>query len=80
MKPEDIAGTVKVKGRGDTVLQPGIELLQRVDDSRETAPVLIITDGWCEDSPSLYGREHTHLIPEGATLPFPAKGKVFRVK
>lgn len=80
MKPEDIAGTVKVKGRGGTVLQPGIELLQHADDFPERAPILVITDGWCEDRLTLYGREHAYLIPEGATLPFPAKGKVFRMK
>jgi predicted metal-dependent peptidase len=80
MKSEDIAGTVKVKGRGGTVLQPGIDLLNRSEDFPETAPILIITDGYCEDRLILYNREHAYLIPEGRTLPFVPKGKVFRVR
>ena len=79
MKPEDIAGTVKVKGRGGTILQPGIDLLNRVDDFPQEAPILIITDGYC-DKVVLYGREHAFLVPQGANLPFVPKGKVFRMK
>ncbi|GHU35603.1 hypothetical protein AGMMS50256_31030 [Betaproteobacteria bacterium] len=80
MKPEDIAGTVKIKGRGGTVLQPGIDLLDRAEDFPREAPLLIITDAYCDDRLTLYGREHAYLIPEGAHLPFVAKGKVFRMK
>jgi predicted metal-dependent peptidase len=80
MKPEDIAGSVKVKGRGGTVLQPAIELLDRAEDFPKTAPLLIITDGDCDRRLVLYGREHAYLIPEGRSLPFVAKGKVFRVR
>jgi predicted metal-dependent peptidase len=80
LRPEDIAGTVKVKGRGGTVLQPGIDLLENSDDFPETAPVLIITDGECENHLILYGREHAYLIPEGGKLPFVPKGKIFRVR
>jgi predicted metal-dependent peptidase len=80
MKPEDIAGTVKVKGRGGTILQPGIDLLDRAEDFPKDAPALIITDGYCEDHLLLRGREHGFLIPAGARLPFVPKGKVFRMK
>jgi predicted metal-dependent peptidase len=79
MKPEDIAGTVKVKGRGGTVLQPGIACLDKAGDFPKEAPLLIITDGYCENRLELHGREHAYLIPEGARLPFVAKGKVFRI-
>ena len=79
MKPEDIAGTVKVKGRGGTVLQPGIDLLGKSEDFPKEAPILIITDGYC-DKVVLNGREHAFLIPQGAPLPFVPKGKVFRIK
>jgi predicted metal-dependent peptidase len=79
MKPEDIAGTVKVKGRGGTVLQPGVSLLENAEDFPKDAPILVITDGDC-DKLVLHGREHAFLIPYGATLPFLAKGKVFRVR
>jgi len=79
MKPEDAAGSVKVKGRGGTILQPGIDLLEQADDFPKEAPILIITDAEC-DKVILYGREHAFLIPHGATLPFVPKGKVFRMK
>jgi predicted metal-dependent peptidase len=80
MPPEDIAGAVKIKGRGGTVLQPGIDLLERADDFPDDAPVLIITDGYCEDRLVFHGREHAFLIPEGANLPFLPKGKMFRLR
>ncbi|MCL1912483.1 MAG: hypothetical protein FWG10_01035 [Eubacteriaceae bacterium] len=79
MKPEDIAGEVKVKGRGGTILQPGIDLLDRAEDFPKDAPILVITDGYC-DKVVMYGRDHAFLIPHGATLPFEPKGKVFRMK
>ncbi|MDR0564840.1 MAG: hypothetical protein LBG78_07915 [Azoarcus sp.] len=79
MRPEDVAGTVKVKGRGGTVLQPGIDLLANAEDFPKEAPILIITDGECEDRLTLHGREHAFLIPERARLPFVPKGKVFRI-
>jgi predicted metal-dependent peptidase len=79
MKPEDIAGTVKVKGRGGTVLQPGIDLLEKTEDFPKEAPILIITDGYC-DKVTLHGREHAFLVPQGANLPFVPKGKVFRIR
>ena len=79
MRPEDIAETVKVKGRGGTVLQPGINLLEKAEDFPKDAPLLIITDGWC-DALSIRRREHAYLMPYQARLPFVAKGKVFRVE
>ena len=73
----EIAGRVRVHGRGGTVLQPGIDLLQRADDFPPAAPVLVITDGWCDVL--RVRREHAYLIPQGARLPFTARGPVFRV-
>jgi hypothetical protein len=61
------------------VLQPGIKLLLEAEDFPKTAPILIITDGYC-DVLTLYGREHAYLIPAGAHLPFVPRGKVFRVR
>ena len=80
LRPEDIAGTVKVRGRGGTVLQPGIDLLKNAEDFPQNAPLLIITDGYCEDHLLLYGREHAYLIPQGNKLPFAARGKIFRLR
>ncbi|MFJ9043619.1 hypothetical protein [Streptomyces sp. NPDC102347] len=73
----EIAGRVRVRGRGGTVLQPGIDLLQRADDFPPGAPVLVITDGWCDVL--RVRREHAYLIPQGARLPFTPRGPVFRV-
>ncbi|MEV7888879.1 vWA domain-containing protein [Streptomyces sp. NPDC002817] len=73
----EIAGRVRVRGRGGTVLQPGIDLLHRADDFPPGAPVLVITDGWCDVL--RVRREHAYLIPEGARLPFSPRGPVFRV-
>ncbi|MET9085952.1 hypothetical protein ABZX77_29430 [Streptomyces sp. NPDC004237] len=74
----EIAGRVRVHGRGGTVLQPGIDLLQRADDFPPNAPVLVITDGWCDVL--RVRREHAYLIPDGRRLPFTPCGPVFRVR
>ncbi|MEV5718960.1 hypothetical protein AB0L41_34165 [Amycolatopsis mediterranei] len=74
---EDIAGRVKVRGRGGTVLQPGIDLLQRAPDFPADGPILIITDAACDHVRPR--REHAYLVPRGARLPFVARGPVFRV-
>lgn len=77
--PEDIAGRVRVEGRGGTVLQPAVDLLERAEDFPKNAPLLIITDG--EIEPDLYVHsEHAFLIPEGKVLPFRPRGKIFRFK
>lgn len=74
----EIAGRVRVRGRGGTVLQPGVDLLHRARDFPPGAPVLIITDGWCDVLRVRH--EHAYLIPQGARLPFTARGPVFRVR
>ncbi len=76
LAPEDIAGRVAVKGRGGTVLQPGVNVLANAKNFPKDAPILIITDGYIESNLSIR-REHAFLIPRGHHLPFRAKGKVF---
>ena len=76
MEAADIAGSVKVRDRGGTVLQPGVELLEHSSDFPKEAPLLIITDCEC-DRLNLYGRDHAFLVPRGKSLPFPPKGPVF---
>ncbi|MFY1669567.1 DUF2201 family putative metallopeptidase [Plantactinospora sp. WMMB334] len=75
---EQIAGRVRVRGRGGTVLQPGIHLLETARDFPTAAPILVITDGHC-DAVRLR-REHAFLIPEAARLPFTPRGPVFRLR
>ncbi|WGM38051.1 VWA-like domain-containing protein [Caulobacter sp. NIBR1757] len=73
--PESLLGSVEVRGRGGTVLQPAIaRLLQDVRFPKD-APILIITDGGC-DTLSL-SREHAYLMPEGARLPFSTRAPRF---
>lgn len=79
MEAVDIAGRVKVRGRGGTVLQPGVELLEHASDFPKEAPLLIITDGGC-DRLKLYGRDHAFLVPCGCSLPFPPHGPVFYLR
>ena len=78
VSPETIAGRVRVKGRGGTVLQPRLDLLDQAPDFPKTGPVLIITDGACDVL--RVRREHGFLIPAGGRLPFPPRGPVFRVR
>lgn len=76
MHPFDIAGRVRVRGRGGTILQPGVDLLQDAPDFPKDGPILVITDAWIDRV--RIKREHAYLIPAGAVLPFPARGPVFR--
>ncbi|MEU1539350.1 hypothetical protein ABZ461_14710 [Actinacidiphila glaucinigra] len=74
----EIAHKVRVRGRGGTVLQPGVDLLQRAADFSSTAPILLITDGDCDVL--RVRREHAFLIPHDARLPFTPRGPVFRMR
>ncbi|MFD7827216.1 hypothetical protein [Kitasatospora sp. NPDC059803] len=73
----EIAGRVRVRGRGGTELQPGVDLLERAEDFPRGAPVLVITDGACDVL--RVRREHAFLVPRGAGLPFTPRGPVFRM-
>ncbi|MFD3804266.1 hypothetical protein ACFWTC_11685 [Streptomyces sp. NPDC058619] len=77
LPPTDIAGRVRVRGRGGTALQPAMDLLQRAEDFPPGAPVLVITDGQCDTL--RIRREHAFLVPQGASLPFTPRGPVFRL-
>lgn len=76
MAPEDIAGRVEITGRGGTILQPGVDAVEKAKDFPVSGPILIITDGYIEENLKVK-REHAYLIPNGNKLPFRPKGKVF---
>jgi predicted metal-dependent peptidase len=75
---EEIAGRVRVRGRGGTELQPGVRLLEQAVDFPADGPILIITDGQCDAL--RVRREHAYLMPRGARLPFSPRGDVFYLK
>jgi len=78
LDPESIAGRVKVRGRGGTILQPGVDLVERAPDFPPSGPILVITDGACDVI--RIRRDHAYLLPEGRSLPFAPKGPVFRMR
>jgi predicted metal-dependent peptidase len=78
MSPEAIADRVKVRGRGGTVLQPAVDLLEGAEDFPVKGPLLLITDGECDQL--RIRRDHAFLLPEGKALPFVPRGKVFRIR
>jgi predicted metal-dependent peptidase len=78
LPPESLLEKVKVKGRGGTVLQPGVNLIDLAEDFPKNGPILIITDGEC-DRLSIK-REHAFVMPQGAKLPFIPRGQVFRMR
>lgn len=79
LAPEDIKGRVEVKGRGGTVLQPRVDVLEQAKDFPQDGPILIITDGMIESSLKVR-REHAFLMPNGKRLPFQSKVRVFRME
>jgi len=81
VEPSDLRGLVAVQGRGGTVLQPGINYLLSCPDFPATAPIMIITDGWCEEDLQC-PREHCFVVPRGRESDFPLRnttGPIFRV-
>ena len=80
MSPENIAGKVKVRGRGGTILMPGIRKLEEADDFPEDGPILIITDTECDRLTVRKPRDHAYLVPKGKRLPFPNEAPVFYVE
>lgn len=78
LSPDDIAERVSVKGRGGTVLQPGIDLLEKAADFPKDGPILVITDGECDRL--RITRSHAFMLPKGKHLPFVPRGPVFRME
>lgn len=62
VQPTELRGTYPVTGRGGTVLQPALNFLLGRSDFPTSAPIMIITDGFCEEE-ILCPREHCFLLP-----------------
>jgi predicted metal-dependent peptidase len=77
LPPADIGDRARVKGRGGTQLQPAIELLERSEDFPPDGPILVITDGFCDQL--VLRRPHAFLLPAGRRLPFRPVGPVFEL-
>lgn len=70
--PVDLWGKISVHGRGGTVLQPAFDFMRALVAKNEFphgGPILVITDGWCEDELNAQGFDSAALIPEGAPKP-----------
>lgn len=83
VQPADLRGTYPVIGRGGTVLQPAVNHLLSRADFPSSAPVMIITDGWCEER-LIVPRDHCFVMPrkqysEGNARPLQTDAPVFRV-
>ena len=68
VEPDALLKEVEIRGRGGTVLQPAIAKLEADDRFPKDAPILVITDGFCDVL--TIRRDHAFLMPEGARLPF----------
>jgi len=81
VEPENLLDRFTLRGRGGTVLQPGFDHLRDLAHKGEMpphGPVLVITDGWCEDR--LETRmDHAYLLADGRRLPFAPRGEVFYI-
>lgn len=80
--PTELRGVFPIKGRGGTVLQPAINFLVSRADFPPKAPVMVITDGYCEEEIHC-ARAHCFVLPrkqwkEGA-VPLRTSAPVFRV-
>lgn len=73
---DTLASRVQVRGRGGTVLQPAVNLLQGRTDFPKDCPILIITDGLCESNLQV-ARDHAFLVSPGGRLSFPTRKPVF---
>jgi predicted metal-dependent peptidase len=82
VSPTDLRGVFPVQGRGGTLLQPAVNFILTRPDLPANAPLMIITDGWCEEEITV-PREHCFVLPrkrnkEGA-MPLRTSAPVFRV-
>lgn len=76
--PYELLGRVRMRGGGGTVLQPALDLLERLDDLPADAPVMILTDG-CYEERLRTMRDHCYVMPADGWVLHPTDGPVFRM-
>jgi predicted metal-dependent peptidase len=76
--PDDLLEAFEVRGRGGTVLMPGVRLLETAPDFPPSAPILVITDGDCDRLQ--IRRDHAYLVPPHGRSPPGAQGPVFQMR
>ncbi len=79
VEPERLLDRFSLRGRGGTVLQPGLDRFHDLAGQGEFphhGPLLVITDGDCEEHIRT-AMDHAFLLPEGRRLPFRPRGEVF---
>lgn len=79
VEPDALLHHFTLQGRGGTIIQPAVDLLSQLVRKGEfpsSGPLLLITDGYCEDRVNV-AAEHAWLLPAEHSLPFIPRGKVF---
>jgi predicted metal-dependent peptidase len=82
VEPENLIDRFTIRGRGGTVLQPGVMLLRNLmqrGDFPQSGPLLVITDGDSENRLEI-PFEHAFLLPEGKRLPFMTGSEIFEIE
>ena len=82
VNPENLLERFSLRGRGGTVLQPGLDRLRDLavmGEFPKQGPVLVITDGYCEDQIST-PMDHAFLLAHGRRLPFHTRSEIFFVE
>lgn len=69
---------LRVQGRGGTILQRGVDLLENAKDFPKNAPILILTDGFIDEL--VLSRPHAYVLPKSARLPYKTSEEIFYVK
>ncbi len=69
---KNLVNKINVKGRGGTVLQKAVNFLMQAKDFPVNAPILILTDGFIEETLSV-PRNHAYCVPNRYNLPFQTK-------
>jgi predicted metal-dependent peptidase len=77
VRPEELLDWVDIRGRGGTVLQGALDMLEDAQDFPVSSPILIVTDGLCDQLSTR--REHAFLVPPRHQMQFETLAPVFEM-